>query len=432
MSFELRSLLPPGTTATPSGAATARAAAAHARRATATHALRGSAILLVITACAGERPQSAREPDAPTGTQQFWSLQRKGANAQQRSVEPAYWTAVRAAGITFVRLVPDGWAANGRDFLIGDASAFTTIDTLDLAVLRRVLDDAHDAGVRIVLTMFSLPGARWRQLNQNVDDGRLWTELRYHAQAAAFWRELADALRGHPAIVAYNPLNEPHPARADGIVGRAGFMEWYAHNEGTAADLNGFNRRIVATIREVDATTPILLDGWFHASAEGLTMLEPVDDAATLYAFHVYEPWEYTTYRVNAGRFSYPAAMPRGWSADTRAAAFRSVAAWAAQHSIPARRIVVSEFGVDRRVRGAQAWLEDIVAQINANGWHWAFYAYRSDDAWGGMDYELGTAPAGEAYWTAVERGADPESLKRRAPNPLWAVLAREFEPAGH
>lgn len=57
--------------------------------------------------------------------------------------------------------------------------------------------------------------------------------------------------------------------------------------------------------------------------------------------------------------------------------------------------------------------------------WHWAFYAFREDGTWGGLDYELGTAPLGQAFWDAVRRGEDPERLEHRGPNPQWDVLAR-------
>lgn len=360
----------------------------------------------------------------------FWEQPRRGANCQNRRVTPEYWRAARNAGLEWIRLVPDGWKASGRDFLIGNADAFDTLAKADLDTLRRVLDDAHAAGVRVTLTMFSLPGARWRQLNGDRDDPRLWKDPRFRPQAAAFWRQLAAALRGHPAIVAYNPLNEPHPERALGLgdADSAAFAAWHRAHRGTPADLNAFNREIVAAIRASDRETPILLDGWMYASALGLTFLEPVDDARTLYAFHSWDPWEYTTFRVNRGRYSYPGRMPPGWTPDRPDRLAAGVEAWAARHRIPRTRIVAAEFGVDRRVGGAREFLADAVARWERHGWHWAFYSFRPD-SWDGLDYELGTAPMGAAYWSAVEAGKDGESLKRRGPNPLWEVLSSRLRP---
>jgi hypothetical protein len=65
--------------------------------------------------------------------------------------------------------------------------------------------------LKVALTMLSLPGARWRQNNGGVDDARLWTEPEWTTHAERFWSDLASAVRDHPAIVAYNPINEPHP-----------------------------------------------------------------------------------------------------------------------------------------------------------------------------------------------------------------------------
>ena len=66
--------------------------------------------------------------------------------------------------------------------------------------------------------MFSLPGARWRQHNDNQFDYRLWNEEKFQAVAMAFWKELAGHLKDHSTVVGYNPLNEPHPAREAGFV----------------------------------------------------------------------------------------------------------------------------------------------------------------------------------------------------------------------
>jgi len=357
----------------------------------------------------------------------YWSVPRRGANCQNRRVTPEYWRAARQARIEFIRLIPDEWPTRSRDFLIGNADAFDSLDRRDLGTLRRTLDEAHAAGVSVVLTCFSLPGARWRQLNGDRDDARLWTQEGFRGQALSFWRQLATELRGHPAIVAFNPLNEPHPERAFGMEDpdSATFADWYRAHRGTPADLNDFNRDMVAAIRSADPTTPILLDGWFYASPRGLMFLEPVADSAVLYAFHDYGPWQYVTFRINRGRFVYPTRMPEGWTPETHANLMRGVEAWATRHGIPRSRIVAAEFGVDRRVGGARECLSDAIESFERHGWHWAFYSYRDDGDWGGLDYELGTSPLGAAYWKAVEAGADPEKLKRRGPNPLWNVLAK-------
>ena len=386
-------------------------------------------LLLVAVNSVGAEALAATKLD-------FWNRQRKGANCQNRTVEPDYWQAAVEAGIEFIRLLPDAWASEGRDFLVGDADDFKQLNSRDLAVLKEALDDAERAGIKVVMTMMSLPGARWRQLNDGVDDGRLWQEPGFQSQAFEFWRQLARELKDHPAIVAYNPLNEPHPERAFGFEEETdpGFAAWVEQVRGTPADLNLFNQRMVEAIRFSDPGTPILLDGWFYASPKAISHVEPVEDEATLYACHNYGPWVFTAFRVNKGRFAYPHRMPgasedetRVWSIEDFRDGFSQVAGWAEKHNIPANRIIASEFWVDRRLEGAQQYLADYIVVLNERGWHWAFYAYRGDGAWGGLDYELGTGRLDWRIWEAEEHGEDPEIYKKRGDNPLWQVISREF-----
>jgi endoglucanase len=361
----------------------------------------------------------------------FWERPRRGANCQNRRVGPEYWRSAAAAGLEFIRLLPDAWPAARRDFLLGSADEFTSLDERDLAALVRALDEADRSGVKVVLGMLSLPGARWRQLNGDRDDGRLWREEKYQRQAMAFWSQLARRLRGHPALAAYNPLNEPHPEREFGFEEPGErFVVWRAKARGTAADLDRFNARVVEAIRAADPDTPILLDGWFYASPAGLEHLAPLAARHVLYAFHFYEPWEYTTFRVNAGRYAYPERMPapgpaRRWDAATLKERLAPVIRWSRRHAIPPARIVAAEYGVDRRVAGAEQYLADLVPLLDESGWHSAFYAFRSDGDWTGLDYELGTQRVDPRVWDAEKRGEDPERYKKRVDNPLWRILQR-------
>jgi endoglucanase len=366
----------------------------------------------------------------------FWNIQRKGANMQNARPRPEYWRAAGSLGLDFVRILPDAFPARQRDFLIGNVDAYKGLVEADLQLLIRELDAAERNGVKVVLAKIGLPGLRWSQLNNGVEDGRLWRDENYQEQAIAFWRDLAERLRNHPAVVAYNPLNEPHPDREYGFeLGDKGFDAWYRSIKGTVADVNRFNRRIVAAIREVDPDTPIILDGWFYADAKGFPYLEPVADDRVLYAFHNPGPWQLCAFQANKGRYRYPDRVPSSWNApgekwdhDRLAREFADVEHWAAQHHIPANRIIASEFWYDRRLPGAEQYLADLIALYNQRGWHWSFYAFRGDGAWTGLDYEMGTSerdPPG--YWQAVERGEDPETLKHRIDSPLWQVLKREF-----
>jgi endoglucanase len=364
----------------------------------------------------------------------FWDQpQRKGANQFNKASRTDWYVAGRDLGLQFVRLVPDKWKAAERDFLIGNCDDFTAVNESDFAKVKAALDDAHAHGHKVVFGMLSLPGCRWRQLNDGEDDYRLWQDERYQRQAAAFWRELASRLKDHPAVVAYNPLNEPHPERADGIDGDAPekLAAWIAQHRGKSGDLDAFNRRIVAAIRGVDRDTPVLVEGYGHGNVAGLAALTPIDDAAILYSLHFYEPWNYTSKRANGGKYAYPDRMPQSWNgpsepwtSDHLRKRLQPATDWAKRHAISPTRIVAAEFGCQRDVEGAPQYLADVISLLNGYRWHWAFYAYR-EDAWDGMDYELGTGKLPWSYWQAVERGEAPDVPRKD--NPLWDVIKREF-----
>src|SRR5258706_14650720 len=99
--------------------------------------------------------------------------------------------------------------------------------------------------------MFSLPGCRGKKDVSDSSDGRLWREEKYQEQAFAFWRDLARRLMNHSAIVAYNPLNEPHPDREFGFdsPGDPGFTKWRAGIHGTNPPLHRLHQKVTGAIQ---------------------------------------------------------------------------------------------------------------------------------------------------------------------------------------
>lgn len=370
----------------------------------------------------------------------FWNEQRKGANWFNRVPTREWLVAAKEAGIEVVRLAPNNWKSQQRDFLIGNADRFDGIVEQDYQKLEEVLDQANALGLKVVITTLSLPGAIYRQANGDKLDFRLWRDAQYLPQAALFWKQLAQRLKNHPAIVGYNILNEPVPERAAGMreLRTQDLMLWYAKVENTPADLNRFNATIVAAIREVDKETPIVIDCGWWAVAYAIQYLKPLRDDKVLYSVHMYEPYSYTNRQRNNGRFSYPGRVLVETEAEGKTKQVEvnlnsvelekmlsPVVEWQKRHSIKSNRIFVGEFGCNRMVSGAANYLSDLINIFNQHNWHWAFFTFRPD-SWDGMDYEVGTKPPGWAYWQAIERGETPQ-LKRED-NALWNVLKRELK----
>ena len=361
----------------------------------------------------------------------FWDTPRHGGNSFNRlAPQKSYFDALHGYGASWVRLSYDKWLPARRDFLLGDADDYQGLAEADLATLRKVLDDAHAAGLKVVIAPLSLPGMRWGQNNHGRFDDRLWQDKRYWDQSAAFWRDLATALKDHPAIAAYNLINEPAPEKNTGLPEHASaeaMRAWYQRERGGARDLPLLYQQMVAAIREVDRLTPVMLDaGWYAAADAFAYWPAPLADSRALYSVHMYEPYAVTS-APNLARdepYAYPGPVPFGgrtqaWNARRVADYLQQPLHWAASVNLPSTRLVIGEFGCMRRLPGCRQYLEDVLGVLDDARLHWAFYSFR-EDSWDGMDYELGTAKVPWRYWKAIDQGA---------PDPLARQATAEFEP---
>lgn len=341
--------------------------------------------------------------------------------------------AAAAAGIPLVRLAYEKWGP--RDYLLGSADAYQQLQAADLRELVGVLDGFAARKISVILVPLTLPGARWRQKNGGRRDDRLWRNRDYWAQSVRFWRDLAGALRGHPAIAAYDLLNEPAPELP---LGKSSFWTgsypaWQRGVRGTAGDLNAFYRELVEGIRAVDGRVPLMLETGLYATPWAIEVLEALPDPQVLYSVHMYEPWGFTTWRRHQGRLRYPGPIrieETGETLEMNAQWIRSFLAplrqWMRDSRLPPTRMVIGEFGCGRKCAGAVQYLSDLIREFDAEGWHWLFYSYREDD-WEGMDYELGSTPPPGWYWEAAEagklEGRYPALYAPRKDNPLWKVF---------
>lgn len=370
----------------------------------------------------------------------FWNTPQRGANSfKDAPPDAAYFRALHGYGATWVRLSFSGWrsAETGREFLFGSLDDYQGLVRADLAIFRAVLDTAQAAGVKVVVTPLSLPGARTKQQNNDQFDDRLWSDKRYWQQSAAFWRDLAAALKDHPAVVAYNLVNEPVPERKGGLEEHATaavMRAWYAKARGGTRDLPAFYELLVAAVRSADARTPIMLDAGFYAAADAFNYWpEPISDPRILYAYHMYEPWAATS-APNMKRetpFRYPGDAPNGertehWDAARVRDYLQQPIQWAGKHQVPMSRMVAAEFGCVRRWPDCPRYLEDVLSVLEGNGVHWAFFSFRGD--WDGFDYELGAGKLPWQYWEAQEQGK-PYELQR-GPNPVFDPILRRLNPA--
>jgi len=361
----------------------------------------------------------------------FWDKPQHGGNSFNR-LPPTeeYFAALRGYGATWVRLSYDKWKPAQRDFLIGNADDYREIPQSDLDTLEAALDRADKAGLKVVIAPLSLPFARWSQNNGGKFDDRLWQDTENWKAAARFWRDLAARLKNHPAIAAYNLINEPAPEKKGGLAEHADpetMRNWYEAHRDTSRDLRAFYETLIKAIREVDPDTPIMVDAGWYAAADAFSYWPaPLSDDKLLYSFHMYEPYEATS-GPNLKRkkpYTYPGKVPYAgktilWDGEQVRRYLDLPAKWAKDHSIPANRMVAGEFGCIRKLNSCSQYLEDVLRVLDREHFHWAFYAFR-EDGWDAMDYELGKAKVPWQYWDAMERNA---------PDPVKRTATPEFEP---
>lgn len=369
----------------------------------------------------------------------FWDTPQRGGNSfNEAPPDKAYFQALRDTGATWVRLTPDKWrSAGGRDFLMGDADHYQGLVQADVTTLRRALDDANAVGLKVVLVPLSLPLLRWKQKNGDVVDQRLWQSFDNHAPAQRFWRDLAAALKGHPALAGYNLINEPAPEYGTTLAehaSREDMLKWYAGVQGGPRDLRQLYMELVASVREVDAEIPLILDAGWYAAADAFDYWPaPLDDAKLLYSVHMYEPYAATSApnQKRSKPYRYPAEVPFGyrserWDAARVRSYLQQPMDWAKTHGIGANRMVIGEFGCMRRWPDCGRYLRDVLDVAEQQKVHWAFYAFR-EDGWDGMDYELGDKPLPGSYWQAVEKGEavqPPRSMQA----PLFAPILQRLK----
>lgn len=354
----------------------------------------------------------------------FWNKQQKGANIFNYDVTLEDIKAAKKYKIKFIRLAFDKFISSYRDFLIGNADDYHHLMAEDLKKVKEVLNLCAKEDMPVVITMLTLPGSRWKQNNHNIDDLRIWQEEKYQIQAAKFWQDLAFELKEHAIIVGYNILNEPHPERI--------FAANEVHIDQVQQDkvqrmIYAVYQRIITQIRLVDQNTPIILDSSAYADPQTFKLLIPHKSQHILYSFHMYEPYEYTNHKKNKGKFSYPGNIHGFLWDKTMLEKYMSVVInFQSKHNIPSNRILVGEFGGYRKSLGLAKYFNDLITIFNKAGWHFAFYAFR-EDAWDGMDYELGDQKLPWSYWQAIKRGEKP-ILQRTDKYPAFLIIKNALD----
>jgi endoglucanase len=177
---------------------------------------------------------------------------------------------IKAAGFNTVR-VPLDWRLFVKS---GDADAANTDDRFEgpgWALLDRVVQWCHEAGLRAIIDLHAAPGG---QTGVNHDDGPgfplTFYVPRYRALTIALWQRLAAHYRDESAILGYDLLNEP--------------ISPYSDVDYLNPQLEPLYRDIVTAIRGVDPNHAVLLGGGQWDT--NFAMFDRPFDRNAIYTYH--------------------------------------------------------------------------------------------------------------------------------------------------
>ena len=194
---------------------------------------------------------------------------------------------------------------------------------------------------------------------------------------AAVWSDLVTTIHAYPAIEGYDLLNEPMQTTT------------------SQTDLEAMFNPLVAAIRGVDATTPIIVEsterGYPH-DLYNFTSTFMNSDSNLVYSFHYYSPWPYASQGINNPTYT-PTSYPNGTTTTytTQLADLNTAILFgngSRNHISAAVPVYVGEYGAVRWAPGSLQYISDLKSIWEAQGWSWTFFSWRpSYDGW---NYELG------------------------------------------
>lgn len=295
----------------------------------------------------------------------------RGANIWQKVIDASDGDALGPGpvGPTYDQASFDRLAALGANYvnvsfpgLYTEQPPYRTLPEI-AAYLDALIERARRADLFVVLSFRTGPGrneATFDKPSQALVD--VWRSAEAQDAWVAMWRETAGRYRDHATVVGYDLMVEPN---ANEILFHLDEPQaFYPQYTGTLADWNPLAKRLTRAIREVDASTPILVGAMGDSAVGWLGALATTGDSRTVYTVHQYEPFEYT--HQGTTRVAPP-------SQSALSEILEPLAAFQAKARAP---LAANEFGAVRWASGVAQFTSDSIALFEARGmahavWLW-------------------------------------------------------------
>jgi uncharacterized protein (TIGR01370 family) len=242
----------------------------------------------------------------------------------------------------------------------------------------------------------------------------IWQSEAAQTAWIAMWRHTAERYRDNSVVVGYDLMVEPNANEV--WLDLWDQDEFCAEYAGSLLDWNELHPRITAAIREVDASTPILIGGMGYSAVDWLPLVEPTGDARTVYTAHQYAPHSYTHQQLSLDQ-TYPGRLDTDWDGQEEEfdrewldELLGTVDEFVATHGAP---VAVNEFGVARWQPGAAQFLDDQMGLFEERGLNYALWTW--DPAWEPWASQV------DAF--NFRHGADPDVHVDIEPNALIDVI---------
>lgn len=287
-------------------------------------------------------------------------------------------------GVTCVRYGMEPRALTEEHSEVYHEQGFRQVETF--------LDWCSRYGVRCVLDLHNAHGRLFG------GDPRLWRETYFQDRFVALWERLVRRFRDHPAVAAYELLNEPEPPDDDHAV-------W-----------NRLHQRTTEALRRIDPQRTLIVDSIGYAKPRCFAGLEPNGDANTVYSFHNYQPGPYHCQKrrelKDQSTYAYPGFIPhkrpegdprdfslahfepseaRFWNRPQLLEEWEEAFRFRRRHGVG---LFCGEFGCvsDVPEMTDMVYLMDQISLFQEEGIHWTLYnaMYRTDDPYWKEHFDCG------------------------------------------
>lgn len=261
-----------------------------------------------------------------------------------------------AAGANYVHISHAGIFAEDAPYGVDDAA----VDNLD-----NVIEMAGAAGLYAGIAFRSGPGRNDLSIVDATDPRAkhaIWTSEAAQDAWVDMVRFAAERYRNDPTVVGLSVMVEPTAYSQHEFIDPE---EFYPQFGGTIEDVNGLYARATAAIREVDTSTPILLEPEGHGNINWLPFLRVTGDARTVYTPHDYTPFEF----LHDGKGKYPS---RKFNKKKHRRLLGALQAFSEQHGVP---VALTEFGARNIAKSAWKYIKHRIAILDEIGnwaiWNW-------------------------------------------------------------